>query len=183
MLNYRKIKELKINIQGLSGLKKKILKKSFIGPNNKQEDFFVDIDKDSVQILALTPKQQVYLVQQFRPGSEKIELELPGGGLDPNEDIHLAASRELKEETGLISNEIIHLGSMFYSPYTTGKKHSFLALNCIEEFDLDLDDNEFLQVVVKDLKEVKELAANGNIRGIDTFFMGLEKIKTDPRTF
>lgn len=175
MLDYKKINDVRVNING-AGIKKKLLIRKYIAPNNKKDTFYVDIERDSVQILAVTPKNQVYLVEQFRPSSEKIELELPGGGLDPNEDIHAAAARELKEETGLSSNNIIHLASMHYSPYSTGKKHCFLALDCIEEFDLDLDSNEFLQVVVKELDEVKELAAIGNIRGVDTFFMGLEQL-------
>lgn len=175
--NYRKVKNTQINLKTSNGgLNKKVLVKTYIGPNGKPDNFYVDIDNDSVQILAVTPKKQVFLVQQFRPGTEQVELELPVGGIDPNEDIHTAAARELKEETGLISNMIIHLGSMNYSPYSTGKKHSFLALDCIEEFNLDLDENEFLEVVVKDLIEVEKLAAKGKIRGVDTFFMGLTEL-------
>jgi 8-oxo-dGTP pyrophosphatase MutT (NUDIX family) len=159
------------------GLDKKIVVKSFIGPNKKLENFYVDVDRDSVQIFPLTPKNKVYLVQQFRPGLERVELELPGGGVDKNENIHHAAARETAEEVGLNSNKIIHLASVPYSPYTTGIKHCFIALDCIEEFNLDLDENEFLQVVVKELDEVVELASQGKIRGIDTIFMGLQHLK------
>lgn len=183
-MDYKKLKTIEINLKSPDkGFKKNIIGKTFINPNKKIETFFVDKDKDSVQIFPITSKNKVYLVQQFRPNTESVELEFPGGGCETGEDITESALRELKEECGLNTNNIIHLASINYSPYSSGKRHCFLALDCIEEFSLDLDPNEFLQVTVKELEDVKDLASKGKFRGFDTFFMGLEILKNKKLIF
>ena len=40
---------------------------------------------DWVNIIALTPEREVVFVEQYRQGSETVELEIPGGMMDPGE--------------------------------------------------------------------------------------------------
>lgn len=145
-------------------------------PNGLTEVFFIDEGKDSVQIFAITQDKNVILVKQFRAGTEKEELELPGGGLEPNENIELAAKRELKEESGF-SGEIRFLCSLPYGPYTTGLRHTFLATSCNRESkELDLDPNEFLTVKLVPLEKYRELMKKGLVRGTDVSYMALDKL-------
>ena len=52
-----------------------------------------------VNIIALTPEREVVFVEQYRQGSETVELEIPGGMMDPGETDPVAtALRELREE-------------------------------------------------------------------------------------
>ena len=160
-----------------SGYDKEVLIKKVRLPNGVTENFFVDQGKDSVQIFATDSERRVYLVKQWRPGEEKEALEVPGGGLDsPVEDALKAAQRELAEEVGLTSNEWIHLGSVQYSPYQTGKRHLFAASNCKKSLKQDLDANEFLTVHAYELFEVKNLIKDGSIRGTDLIYMALDRL-------
>ncbi|KAI3405678.2 YSA1 [Candida oxycetoniae] len=54
-----------------------------------------------VSILHHTDKpKEIVLVQQFRPPTERVVIELPAGLIDPNESVETTAVRELQEETG-----------------------------------------------------------------------------------
>src|SRR6201999_896495 len=55
---------------------------------------------DWVNVLALTDDDRVVILRQFRPGTERVYLEIPGGMIDPGEDPVSGAIRELAEETG-----------------------------------------------------------------------------------
>ncbi|HZS84280.1 MAG TPA: NUDIX hydrolase [Stellaceae bacterium] len=55
---------------------------------------------DYVNVLALTAEEEIVLVEQYRPASEALTLELPGGLLDPGEEPAACATRELAEEAG-----------------------------------------------------------------------------------
>ena len=45
----------------------------------------------SVAVLAITPDNQVVLARQYRPGPDRILDELPGGAVDPGEEVADAA--------------------------------------------------------------------------------------------
>jgi ADP-ribose pyrophosphatase len=58
------------------------------------------VTRGAVVIIPLTENNEVRLVKQFRAAADKWVIELPAGGLEPDEDPDLAAPRELLEETG-----------------------------------------------------------------------------------
>jgi 8-oxo-dGTP pyrophosphatase MutT (NUDIX family) len=54
-----------------------------------------------VNVVALTDKDEVVLIRQYRHGLEKVHYELPAGTTDPEDkSLEEAARRELHEETG-----------------------------------------------------------------------------------
>src|SRR5262245_56116600 len=77
-----------------------VLGRTFRLPNGDEREFEVKVEAPSAVVLALRDDGQVVLVREFRPGPEEVLLELPGGEVEPGEDPHEAARRELLEETG-----------------------------------------------------------------------------------
>ncbi|MGH7961094.1 MAG: NUDIX hydrolase, partial [Candidatus Binatia bacterium] len=87
-------------------------------PRDSQEhDFFVLDSTDWVNIVPVTADDQVVLVHQYRHGIDTITLEIPGGMVDPHDPSPLhAARREMQEETGYDSDDVVLLGSIHPNP-------------------------------------------------------------------
>jgi len=102
---------------------------------------------DWVNVVAFNRAGELLVVEQFRHGIDAATLEIPGGGCDPGEDPLQAARRELREETGYVSDEWVVLGFCTPNPATQNNRcHTFLALDCDPAGDLELDPAEELQV-------------------------------------
>jgi ADP-ribose pyrophosphatase len=67
---------------------------------------------DYVTVVALTERDDLILVRQFRPAVERQTLELPSGNVDPGETPADAAGRELAEETGFRASNVELLGTL-----------------------------------------------------------------------
>jgi 8-oxo-dGTP pyrophosphatase MutT (NUDIX family) len=111
---------------------------------------------DWVLILALTPQEEVVMVRQYRHGTEQVCLELPGGLVDPADDTsESSARRELLEETGYQSNELILVGECYPQPAVlTNKCLFYLAPNAFRVQNQNLDAGEDIEILKIPLKEI-----------------------------
>lgn len=116
-----------------------------------------------VCVLALTPKQEVLLVRQFRyPYGEEL-LELPAGKREPGEDPRLCGIRELEEETGYQADEFLDFGRLYPTPgYCSEIIHLFLARG-LRPTRQHLDEDEFLDVVKLPLSEALAQVMDGRL--------------------
>ena len=117
-----------------------------------------------VNVIALTPDDQVLLVRQFRHGTQAVTLEIPGGMVDPGEAPQAAAARELREETGHVARRWVSLGAVAPNPaIQTNRCHTFLALDAEPVGGLIQDPGEDLVVTQRPLAELPGLFADGTI--------------------
>lgn len=98
-------------------------------PDGSQGDFYLRVEGPCVCMLPLTPDNQVILVRQYRPGPDKIILELPGGFADSGEDHLVAAQREFREETGY-TGEFEFVGQCLEDAYSTMIRYCYVVKNC-----------------------------------------------------
>jgi 8-oxo-dGTP pyrophosphatase MutT (NUDIX family) len=127
--------------------------------------FFLIDTPDWVNVLALTPDEQLILIRQFRHGTERVSLEIPGGLIDPHEtDPAMAAHRELREETGYEAAHLELLGVMSPNPsMMTNRCHAYLATGCRRIGELAMDPGEDIEVVTMPVTELDGLLRRGEI--------------------
>ncbi|MDC0714429.1 NUDIX hydrolase [Stigmatella sp. ncwal1] len=119
---------------------------------------------DWVNVIALTPEDQLVLVRQFRFGTCQSTLEIPGGLVDAGEDPAVAAARELEEETGYVASRVVALGDVNPNPALQGNRcYSFLALDCVKHHGGRPDEGEDLLVELHPHADVPRLILEGHI--------------------
>ena len=150
-----------------------LLVRTFRLPNDHVGEFEVLQQPDVVCILPLTAEGRVVLTRQYRPGPERVLLELPGGVMETGETPLEAAARELLEETGC-TGELHHLSSGVGGPYTTLRRHHFVATGCQRISAQHLDETEFIEVVELPLNELRQRLRAGELWNTDTIYMGLD---------
>ena len=121
-----------------------LIKEVYSLPNNKtitREKIVKNGGKDSVIIVATDSNGNYILTFQTRI-NDKIIAEFPSGYIENGEDVIEAAKRELKEETGYVSNNITVLDESYYS---VGIDNSICYIvrmkNSVKAFDVNPNEN------------------------------------------
>ncbi|MBU5437568.1 NUDIX hydrolase [Tissierella sp. MSJ-40] len=117
----------------------------------------------AVAIVPVTDDNCIILVKQFRKPVEKSLLEIPAGKLEINEEPRETANRELKEETGYVSNKMEYLFEFFTSPgFSNEKMHLFLATGLVEG-DAVPESDEFIEVIKVNIDDLMKMIDRGEI--------------------
>jgi ADP-ribose pyrophosphatase len=137
---------------------------SRIGPAGQEHDFFCIEAPDWVNVVPLTARGEVVMIEQYRHGSEEVTLEIPGGMVDDGEGSVNAVTRELFEETGFISSNVISLGSSRPNPAIQNNRiHTYLALDVVCRQKPRIEGTEHTTVRLVPKEAVPELISRGVI--------------------
>jgi ADP-ribose diphosphatase len=111
----------------------------------------------AVMIVALADTEHALLVEEYCGGTDDYQLSLPKGLIEPDEDVLVAADRELKEEAGFGARSLEHLTELSLSPgYMSQKIQVVLARDLYPE-QLPGDEPEPLRVDKVNLRELSSL--------------------------
>ncbi len=117
----------------------------------------------AVCVVPVLDDGRIALVRQYRKPAEQVLLEIPAGGLEPNEAPIDAARRELIEECGLRAGKLTLLFSCFLAPgYSTECIGCFLAEQ-LTETDTDPDEDEIVDTHFYQLDELLPMIDDGRI--------------------
>lgn len=120
-------------------------------------------------ILPLTDDGRIILVRQYRYAAAQPMLEVPAGKIDlEGEAPDVCAARELEEEAGVTSKDILPLGMVFTSPgFCNEKIYLYLARN-LQPSKQHLDDDEFVDLEYYTPREMEQLILDGGIMDAKT---------------
>lgn len=105
----------------------------------------------------------VMLVDQFRYPPKKLFIEVPAGKIDKGEHPDETAKRELLEETGLKAKNLVYIGHFYPAiGYADEIIHIYIATD-IEEFEVNTDEDEFVQLRRIPFEEAIKMVYTGEI--------------------
>jgi 8-oxo-dGTP pyrophosphatase MutT (NUDIX family) len=138
-----------------------------VSPRTGQKhDFYIIDCVDWVNVLAVTPDERLVMVEQYRHGTNTVELEIPGGIMDASESSPVETGvRELREETGYEGEKARLLGNVFANPAIMSNTcHTVIVENCSLKHAVEFDSGEDLITRLVPVADVSQLVEAGKIR-------------------
>ncbi len=139
-------------------------------PDGKTSQREVVKHPGAVAILAITSENKIVLVRQYRKPLNREIIEIPAGKLEKGEDPEVCAHRELEEETGYRSKELTYLQSFYTSPGFADELIHIFYTDQLEQGEVQLDQDEFVERMEVTLEEAIELVKTQDIYDAKTVF-------------
>ena len=133
-------------------------------PNGEKASREVVEHSGGVTIAAMTDKNELLFVRQYRYPYSEVVLELPAGKMEKGEDPFECGKRELKEETGAVAEKYEDLGSFYPSPGYCGEIIPMYYAAGLSFGKQNLDSDEFLKVEKIPLEKAVQMVLNNEIK-------------------
>ncbi|WP_075937132.1 NUDIX domain-containing protein [Halosegnis longus] len=135
-------------------------------PDDSTGQYHSVTEPDAVVILPFTPDGDVVAIEEWRQAVGRVNLGLPAGGLEPDDDdLVAAARRELREETGYEADRLDPVATVEpANGLLDATHHHFVAYDCEPTTDQSLDENESIRVTERDFETLHQRAVAGELR-------------------
>lgn len=133
-------------------------------PNGKEGTREIVKHSGAVAILTYKDENTLIFVKQFRKPIDMEILEIPAGKIEEGEDKKACGERELEEETGYRAKNFEYLGKVVTSPgFTDEYIYIYKATELYKGREDIKDEDEFINLIEIDKKELKSLIKDGKI--------------------
>ncbi len=132
-------------------------------PNQRTMHVDVIEHPGAVTILPVDGEGRILFVRQYRHATGKELLELPAGTLDTDEPPETCALREIREETGFATGNMVKLGEFFLAPgYSTEYMVVYLATE-LKPAPLPKDQDEFISLEAIPVEQAYQMALSNEL--------------------
>lgn len=150
-------------------------------PDGTKGIYGVMESKNSVVVVALNDKDEVYIIKSFKYPVKSWSWGLPGGGGE-GEDALIASKRELAEETGIVAENWSLLGeTRVSSGLMTERMSVLLARNLHFEEKVEADDKDLIsEGKFVSFDEIDQMIKNREIDDAQTvtgFYLALRSLR------
>lgn len=152
---------------------RKMIRKTFLLLNGKEAEYDTRDDGKCVCGLVLTQENKVLLVKMYRPGPEKVLMEMPGGFVNNGEDPLTAAKRELLEETGY-SGDFELVGETLDDAYSNCIRYGFVVKNCTKIQEPNWEEDEKCELVEMSLEDFRNHLRSGQLTDVEIGYLALD---------
>lgn len=121
-----------------------------------------------VVVVAQKDAETILMVKQYRYPTKQVQLELPAGRLEPNENPDLAIKRELEEETGYVAKTWESLGYIWTTPGICNEKLYLYYATDLEFKKQRPDDGEIIEFFEYKIEDVFAMIKNGELNDAKT---------------
>lgn len=135
-------------------------------PDDTETEFDYLSEPPAVVVLPFTTDEEVVVIEEWRQAIKRINRGLPVGSVEPtDENLSAAARRELREETGYTAERVEHLCTTEpANGIADSVLHFFVAYDCTQTGDQQLDFNESIRAETTTLGELKADVRDGELR-------------------
>lgn len=138
-------------------------------PNGNTEKWDLIDHKGAAAVVAVLEDGKLLMVRQYRNALDRETLEIPAGGLNGrDEPTAEAARRELEEETGYVCEHMELLNTIYTTVAFCNERIDIYLARNLKRGRQHLDENEFLNVEVHSLEELKQMIFEGRIQDSKT---------------
>lgn len=132
-------------------------------PNGDIGDYHFVRTNGSVMIIPITNDNKIVLTKQFRYLNKKFSWEFPGGGIKKGTDSLTNARKELEEETGYFSDNLINIG--IFNPFngvTDEICNVYIARNLIYS-EVKPDASEEFEIALFTKQQIESMISKNEI--------------------
>ncbi|OGV36215.1 MAG: hypothetical protein A2020_12505 [Lentisphaerae bacterium GWF2_45_14] len=128
-----------------------------------ENDFYYFACVDWVNVAAITPDKHLVMIRQFRHGSERWEMEIPGGGIDRSDSNPVEGGvRELFEETGYRGSNARIIGKVCPNPALQGNFcYTVMIENAVKVSEPEMEATEDIETTLIPLAELRNMIKEG----------------------
>lgn len=121
---------------------------------------------DWVNMVVLTPENELVMIKQYRHGAGVIDWEIPAGNVEPGEtDFERTARRELLEETGFSADSFEFITSLSPNPANhSNSVHVFLVRDAVKIQEPEFDETELIITELMPISDVLEMITSNKFK-------------------